>query len=113
MNRMKQISAEELAAKSKQFGKELTVEQAEEMIRNKKMVSDDDLTSVSGGSIIDDISDAVSDYTEDAGLCPNSWDGEHDWQDTGVTRPGRIFGDYWPDCECRCTKCGKTGWNPG
>lgn len=40
--------------------------------------------------------------------CPNG--GDHNWAETGNTRPGKIFGDIWPDKEERCTRCGKTIW---
>ena len=39
-----------------------------------------------------------------------AWSNEHKWKKTGKTRPGRFFGDSWPDVEMTCTKCGLTGW---
>lgn len=35
---------------------------------------------------------------------------EHDMKKTGITRPGRIWGDIWPDYEYKCTKCGCAEW---
>ena len=35
---------------------------------------------------------------------------DHDFVFTGVTKPGVIFGNIWPDKEKRCTKCGQTIW---
>ena len=33
-------------------------------------------------------------------------------QKTGKTRPGKIFGDLWPDVEMKCNACGFTKfWN--
>ncbi|MBQ6415117.1 MAG: hypothetical protein IJJ65_02585 [Butyrivibrio sp.] len=29
---------------------------------------------------------------------------------TGRTKPGKIFGDFWPDEEWRCSCCGFTLW---
>ena len=29
---------------------------------------------------------------------------------TGRTKPGKIFGDFWPDEEWRCNSCGITKW---
>ena len=110
---MKHITAEMLVEKSKKYGKELTLEQAQAMIDSKSSISDDELASVSGGDFIDDVVDAWGDYLEDCGRCPYDSNGVHDWKETGKTRPGRIFGDSWPDEEMKCTKCGKTGWNIG
>ena len=36
----------------------------------------------------------------------------HDDVETGRTRPGRYFGDIWPDVEYRCRRCGKITWGP-
>ena len=110
---MKHITAEMLVEKSKKYGKELTLEQAQAMIDSKSSISDDELASVSGGDIIDDVVDAWGDYLEDSGPCPYDYQGKHDWKETGKTRPGRIFGDSWPDEEVKCTRCGKTAWNIG
>ena len=30
---------------------------------------------------------------------------------TGVSRPGKIFGDLWPDWQFMCRNCGGTGWS--
>ena len=35
----------------------------------------------------------------------------HNCVRTGRTRPGSIFGDWWPDKEMRCTYCGDTYWD--
>ena len=32
---------------------------------------------------------------------------------TGNTRPGKIFGDLWPDIERKCNYCGITKWFNG
>ena len=29
---------------------------------------------------------------------------------TGKTRPGKIFGDLWPDVERKCNVCGNVEW---
>ena len=94
---MKHITAEMLVEKSKKYGKELTLEQAQAMIDSKSSINDDELASVSGGDFIDDVVDAWSDYLEDCGRCPYDSNGVHDWKETGKTRPGRIFGESWPD----------------
>ena len=31
-------------------------------------------------------------------------------EETGKTKPGKIFGDLWPDVERKCNKCGHTEW---
>ena len=41
--------------------------------------------------------------------CPNNEDG-HSWVATGRTRPGKIWGDIWPDYEKRCKYCGAVDW---
>ena len=41
--------------------------------------------------------------------CPNNKDG-HSWVPTGRTRPGKIWGDIWPDYEKRCRHCGEVDW---
>lgn len=47
-------------------------------------------------------------------VCPKSpafdGDGPHKYVPTGRTRPGRIFGDLWPDKEERCKYCGDVKW---
>ena len=96
---MKTITSEMLVAKAKENGKELTIEQAEKMIAKRASLSDDQLTAISGGNIFDNTPD-----------CPNSWDTRHQWKKTGVTRPGSIFGDLWPDVEIRCQVYGKKEW---
>lgn len=40
--------------------------------------------------------------------CPKG--GNHNWVETGNTRPGKVFGNIWPDKEKRCTRCGETIW---
>ena len=106
---MKTITAEMLVSKAKENGKELTIEQAEKMISKRASLSDDQLTAISGGNIFEDIADWYKEGMEES-ECPNSWDGRHQWKQTGVTRPGSIFGDLWPDVEIRCQKCGKKEW---
>jgi len=44
------------------------------------------------------------------GDCPKASSG-HDWELTGRTRPGKIWGDTWPDYEKRCKNCGKVVWH--
>ena len=114
---MKTITSEMLVAKAKENGKELTMKQAEEMIAKKASLSDDELNSISGGNFIDDFIDIYNDAAERDTKCKYEWDnvrqcwhGEHIWEKTGATRPGRFFGDDWPDVEVKCRKCGKTGW---
>ena len=101
-----------LVSKAKENGKELTMEQAEKMIAKKASLNDDELTTISGGNVFDDIVDWYKKATESAVSpdCPNSWDSRHQWKKTGATRPGSIFGDLWPDVEVRCQKCGKKFW---
>ena len=41
--------------------------------------------------------------------CPNNKDG-HSWVPTGRKRPGKIWGDIWPDYEKRCKHCGEVDW---
>ena len=106
---MKTITAEMLISKAKENGKELTMKQAEKIISERASLSDDQLTTISGGSVFDDIYDWYKKAMEDSD-CPNSWDNRHQWKKTGVTRPGKIFGDLWPDVEIRCQKCGKKEW---
>ena len=43
----------------------------------------------------------IYDYYEDAGISAK----------TGNKRPGKIFGDIWPNVEYRCTMCGRTIWD--
>ena len=114
---MKRITAEMLISKAKENGKELTIEQAEEMITKKASLNDDELTTISGGNIFGDIADIYLDAQVRNTPCKNAWDNErkcwsneHKWKKTGKTRPGRFFGDSWPDIEITCTKCGLTGW---
>lgn len=70
--------------------------------------SDDQLTNVSGGDFSDFIDEAIDKLIGPE--CPKSYNGQHQWKKTGATRPGKIFGDLWPDVEIRCQKCGKTEW---
>lgn len=59
-------------------------------------LTDEQLEGISGGH-----------YT--AKKCPASKrnDGDHNWRETGNTRPGRYIID---DVEKRCTYCGETIW---
>ncbi len=114
---MKRITAEMLVSKAKENGKELTIEQAKGMIRKATSLNDDELTTISGGSFIDDIIDIYNDAADRDTKCIYGWDNvrkcwtdEHAWEKTGKTRPGRFFGDDWPDVEVKCRRCGKTGW---
>ena len=102
---MKRITAEMLVSKAKENGKELTIEQAKGMIRQAASLNDDELATISGGSISDYIDEAIESLGSPE--CPNSYTGAHQWKKTGNTRPGSIFGDLWPDVELRCQKCGK------
>ena len=54
---MKTITAEMLVSKAKENGKELTMEQAEKMISERASLSDDQLTTISGGNVFDDLAD--------------------------------------------------------
>ena len=114
---MKRITAEMLVSKAKENGKELTMKQAKEMIKKASSLNDDELTNISGGNFIDDFIDIYNDAAERDTKCKYEWDNarkcwhaEHIWEKTGKTRPGRFFGDDWPDVEVKCRKCGKTGW---
>ena len=114
---MKKITAEMLVSKAKENGKELTIEQAKGMIRQAASLNDDELTTISGGNIFEDFADIYLDAQTINSSCKRTWDdeqkawsNEHKWKKTGKTRPGRFFGDSWPDVEMTCTKCGLTGW---
>ena len=61
-------------------------------------LSDEQLEGVSGGSIFEP-------------ECPRAPKGRHVLVHTGRTRPGKIWGDDWPDYEFRCTVCGYTEWH--
>ena len=61
-------------------------------------LTEEQLESISGGN--DNLG---------SNQCPADH-GSHSWEKSGKTRPGRIWGDLWPDCEYRCTKCGCTEW---
>ena len=52
---MKRITAEMLVSKAKENGKELTIEQAKGMIRQAASLNDDELTTISGGNIFEDV----------------------------------------------------------
>ena len=67
---MKRITAEMLVAKAKENGKEFTMKQAEEIVAKKASLNDDELNSISGGNFIDDLTDAVNDYSEKDTPCP-------------------------------------------
>jgi hypothetical protein len=45
--------------------------------------------------------------------CPKAPEGVevHNYQWTGRTRPGKVWGDVWPDYEQRCTYCGNEVWH--
>ena len=105
---MKTITAEMLVSKAKENGKELTIEQAEKMITKKASLNDDELINISGGDFSDYVDEAIDSLLGPE--CPKSYDGHHQWKKTGATRPGKIFGDLWPDVELRCQKCGKKEW---
>ena len=68
---------------------------------------DDLLDEVSGGS---DATHCISDGVND---CPNSPSAfnTHEWERTGRTKPGEIFGELWPDHEERCVYCGALQWS--
>ena len=114
---MKRITAEMLVSKARENGKELTIEQAKGMIRKAASLNDDELTNISGGNFIGDFVDIYLDAQTRNTPCKRVWDdeqkawsNEHKWEKTGKTRPGRFFGDDWPDVEVKCRKCGQKGW---
>ena len=114
---MKTITSEMLVAKARENGKELTIKQAEKMISKRASLSDDQLTAISGGNFIGDFVDIYLDAQTRNTPCKRAWDdeqkawsNEHKWEKTGKTRPGRFFGDDWPDVEIKCTKCGLICW---
>ena len=45
-------------------------------------------------------------------VCPANkrTDREHEWEFTGKTRPGDLWGDLWPDYLFKCKYCGKEEW---
>ncbi|MBR2769677.1 MAG: hypothetical protein IKD68_12160 [Solobacterium sp.] len=69
-------------------------------------IPEDLLNEVAGGS------DATHVEKEDVNDCPNSPSAfnTHEWKWTGRTRPGKIWGDVWPDYEERCVNCGRVHW---
>ena len=90
------ITAEMLVEKAKENGKELTLEQAKQMLFEK--LGDEELDEVAGGA------------ATPSPKCPQSPIGAHKWEDTGNKKPGQFFGDLWPDVERRCAFCGETMW---
>ena len=63
-------------------------------------LTDEQLGGIAGGRKFGDSSQSE---------CPNNKDG-HTWVPTGRTRPGKIWGDIWPDYEKRCKYCGAVDW---
>ena len=63
-------------------------------------LSDEQLKGISGGGV------SLPDFR----VCPKSKSKDHVWVFTGRTRPGSIFGDWWPDKEEQCKFCGVTRW---
>lgn len=41
--------------------------------------------------------------------CPKNKSG-HEWEFTGTTRPGKVWGELWPDYQHRCIHCGAIKW---
>ena len=42
--------------------------------------------------------------------CSGWSEGYHQWRYVGVSKPGKFFGDLWPDYLHRCLHCGKYTW---
>ena len=63
-------------------------------------LSDEQLEDIAGG-------DAGS---GSGGGCTGLGRRDHDWVDTGETRPNKLWGDNPPDRMYRCRKCGATVW---
>ena len=62
-------------------------------------LSDEQLKGISGGMYVQ------------KRKCPKNLTGKnHVWHRTGRTKPGIIFGDWWPDKEEQCKLCGETQW---
>ena len=48
---------------------------------------------------------------DDGNIHCNGWsEGYHEWRYVGISKPGRFFGDLWPDYLHRCLHCGKYTW---
>ena len=60
-------------------------------------LTDEQLQSIAGGFI----------QTQ----CDRTPTRTHKWKRTGKTRPGRFFGDTWPDHEVQCVYCGLLDWD--
>lgn len=43
-------------------------------------------------------------------ICPRSTNKRHVWENTGNTRPHKIFRTFLPDLEKRCINCGMLKW---
>ena len=71
--------------KSKIHDKELTLEQAQQMIDSKSSITDNELASVFGENFIDGVVATWSNCIGDSGPCPNDYRGEHDWNKNGRT----------------------------
>lgn len=65
-------------------------------------LSDDQLDEISGGD---------TDEWENDSKPVKCLHGEnHRYVKTGKTRPGVIFGNFWPDYEMRCVNCSHIVW---
>ena len=90
------ITAEMLVEKAKKNGKELTLEQAKQMLFEK--LGDEELDEIAGGWTYDPVPEC------------HVTQSNHVWKLTGNKRPGAIFGDWWMDVERKCIKCGEREW---
>ena len=78
-----------------------TAEERTAFIRENGIeLTDEQLEGIAGGKKFGESSSSQ---------CPNNKDG-HSWVPTGRTRPGKIWGDIWPDYEKRCRHCGEVDW---
>ena len=71
-------------------------ERAAFMEENGIELSDEQLENIAGG--------------ETGGGCSGLGGRDHDWVDTGETRPNKLWGNNPPDRKYRCKKCGVTVW---
>ena len=70
---------------------------------NEIELSDEQMEALSGGN---KLKNHVKKTRK--GNCPKCKSGM--LERTGRTKPGKIFGDLWPDQERKCTCCGFTDW---
>ena len=73
---------------------------------NKNELTPEQMEAISGGTCEEEKD--FNDYEE---LCPSRESGNCDYEYTGKTRPGKVFGNLWLDHEMKCKYCGRIKWN--